>query len=200
MSVETDKLERFSNAVYKEVNEKVSEILAEAESSRQEMIKRVSDKSLDISYDVMQDEIKKINQKYIKLVAKAELDAKKEVLIHREELTKLVFAGVQAKVNEFAQSDSYYTFLDNKFKEAMADVSADEEVVVYMSEKDMSYADSLKKLTSVKNIEFKADTAIKFGGLSILYKKCNIVNDKTLDLAISAKRDEFNLNAMFKID
>ena len=78
MDIENDKLERFGNAVYNEANEKVKEILGEAEISRKTILDNANDVSLNIAYDMIQADIKKISSKYVKIVAKAELEAKRE--------------------------------------------------------------------------------------------------------------------------
>ncbi len=200
MSVERDKLERFSKAVYNEVNEKIEKILAEAEASRQEILKKVSDESLNIAYEIIQDDIKKIKSKYVKINSKAELDSKRDVLVHREELTKLVFSGVKAEINQFTQTPEYEKYLENTLKEALCDTSADEEIEIHLSPKDMIHAGKLKKATSLENVTVIEDSSIKMGGISILYVKENMVNDKTLDSAIEVQKEEFNHSAKLRID
>ena len=107
MSTEKEKLERFEKAVYDEVDIQIQDILAQAESSRSELLEKANDVSLYEAYDRIKDEIKKISSKYVRLVSKAELDSKREVLVQREKLANQVIDDVKKSLISFTQTDEY---------------------------------------------------------------------------------------------
>lgn len=199
MDIENDKLERFGNEVYNEANEKVKEILGEAEKSRQTILDNANDVSLNIAYDMIQADIKKISSKYVKIVAKAELEAKREVLYHREELSTLVFANVKAQINAFTLSDEYEEYLIENLKEALLNFDSEDEIEIFLSPKDMKFKDILITKSNYKNAIVTQKPSIKLGGLEILFKNNNVIDDRTLDSKLSAQREIFNQSVSLRI-
>lgn len=202
MGFENDKLQKFSKAVYNEANEKVKEILSEAENSRQTILNEANDVSLNNAYEMIQNDIKKISSKYVKIVSKAELDAKREVLCHREELSTLVFANVKAQINEFTLGKNYEDYLVKLLKQTLC--SADTQgskngIEIFLATKDMKYKDVLIKASNLEDVTVTEKHSIILGGLQVLFLSSNIVDDKTLDSALSEQKDIFNQSVSLRI-
>lgn len=198
MSMQDEKLERFSSAVDCEVDSKIEGILAEAVSSREKMIEKAQDNCLYEAYDRIKDEMKKIISKYIKLYSKAELESKKEILLYREKLAEQVFDNVKVKFIEFTNSDTYKDYLVKLAIQEIKNFPEEKTAIIYVSKKDMKFAeDILSAIGSNYSVEEKA--SIKLGGIAIYFENLNIQDDKTLDSALESQRDVFNHSNSLKL-
>ena len=184
---ESEKLERFVNAVNSEVDKEIDRIISEAEASKMEMIEAAKDESLNMAYDKIKDSVKKVQAKYVKIVSKAELDSKKDVLIQREKLTQKVFDNIMQSLIAFREKPQYLKYLIDVAKSQKLNDS----VVICLRAEDMKYSSDIKKALGV-SCEFREDATIKLGGLSVLYADQGMLMDKTIDLALSEQRDIFN--------
>lgn len=186
LDVGIEKLERFIHAVDAEVEKEVNRIISEGEASREEILKDAKEESLNAAYQTLQDSIKKIYAKYVKIVAKAELDAKREVLSKRGELIDLVFENVKKALKEFAQTPQYAKFLVRLAKEQNIVPGAQ----ICLKPEDMKYAGEIKEALGA-HVEFKEDNSIKLGGICVFYPEKSLLLDKTIDLALANQKEAF---------
>lgn len=195
LEVNPVQMEKFLHAVNSEMDKEVDEIIAEAQNAKNELISIANDEALQLAYDRIKENVKLLSAKYFKLVAKAELDSKKEVLIHREELIKKLFKNVEDQISEFRKSSAYVDFLKKQLKESNIENGA----IILINPDDMKYKDNLtKELPS--DCLIKEDLSIKYGGVSILYPSKNIVIDKTIDNSLKEERAEFNRKNCFSLN
>lgn len=187
VNTDTDKLEHFVKAVNKEIDKEITQIINEAESSRKAIVEAAKDESLAAAYNMIQENIKKVSSKYVKIIAKAELDCKKAVLVKRENLACQVFGNIRDRLRTFRESAEYLPYL---IRQAKAE-EITEKAVICLRPDDMKYAQEIKNALALP-VELKEDATIKLGGLSILYPEQGVVLDKTMDLALSEQREIFN--------
>lgn len=199
MSTEKEKLERFEKAVYDEVDIQIQDILAQAESSRSELLEKANDVSLYEAYDRIKDEIKKISSKYVRLVSKAELDSKREVLVQREKLANQVIDDVKKSLISFTQTDEYKKYLIDLIKDEIENSKDISEMIFYVSNNDLKLSDEINKALS-KEIYLQPKENIKIGGLCVGYKNDNILLDKTLDSALEEERCDFNNSCCLRLN
>jgi len=183
--INTEKLHRFAAAVNSEIDRQVEEILSDAETKRRTIIEDANARSAETAEKYYSDNIKKVSGKYLKEASKLELDAKKEVLKHREELTDKVFAAVSEKVAGYRKSADYVVHI----KKLIADCSPEAGDTVYLSPDDTKLTDVLKK--DFPDVLFETDEHIKLGGASVFSKKGGTIADKTFDAAVSELRRDF---------
>ena len=74
MSIDNDKLDRFTKAVDEEVDVKIDKILSEAIESKDEILVKANDSCLNLAYDKIKTGMKHIASKYVRLVAAKELE------------------------------------------------------------------------------------------------------------------------------
>lgn len=183
--INTEKLHRFAAAVNSEIDRQVEEILSDAETKRRTIIEDANARSAETAEKYYSDNIKKVSGKYLKEASKLELDAKKEVLKHREELTDKVFAAVSEKIVGYRKSAGYVVHI----KKLIADCSPEAGDTVYLSPDDTKLTDVLKK--DFPDVLFETDEHIKLGGASVFSKKGGTIADKTFDAAVSELRRDF---------
>ena len=187
LNTDSEKLERFVKAVNSEIDKTINGIISEAEASKKEIIDVANVESFNLANDKINDNIKKVESKYVRIVAKAELDSKKDVLIKRDTLTQKVFENVIQSLVKFREKPQYLKYLISLAKsEKITD-----DIIICLSESDMKYSSDIKKELGI-SCEFQADPTIKLGGLSLFNKEQGSLIDKTIDLALSEQREFFN--------
>lgn len=199
MSEEIEKLEKLSKAVNEEVDGQIKDILAEAEASRQQIIEKANDESLNYAYGRIKDEIKKIAAKYVKIISKAELDSKREILIYREQISNKIIENVKISIDRFTKSKDYKDYLIKLAKDEIVQAPKSSEIVVFLSKNDMQYSGELKSVLGEK-ISFEEKSGIKLGGLCVLYKNDNVLKDRTLDSALKEQKDLFNNSSSLRLN
>lgn len=197
MSTESEKLKRFSKAVYSEADKQAEEIISSANSTHDSEIQNSSDSSLASAYVVIKDDIKNIQNKYKKSVASQEINSKRAILNHREQLAKQVFQNVIKKLKNFKNSDDYLTFLQKNLKQIILE-NPEKAGVVYLAPVDFKYLNKLIEITG-DSYTFEEKRTIKLGGLSVYYPKDNILCDNTIDSLLEEQVDLFHKKADFKL-
>ncbi|MGN0667373.1 MAG: V-type ATP synthase subunit E [Huintestinicola sp.] len=191
MEQDQKKLDRFISAVNSETDKRVNEILAEAESEKERILSEAA-KAAEEARDRHIGDSKKMSAgKYVRMVSKAELDMKKEVLVCREKLTAELFANVEKKIAEFKDTDSYTALI---IKQLSAE-ELDEGAVICVSPEDIKYADIIRKAINKGSIEINPDNSIRLGGFFILRRNpdgSGTITDKTFDCIIREQRSLFS--------
>lgn len=190
MLTQEEKLRRFEKAVNDEIDAEIINIQKSAEDTKDEIIEKANDESLYDAYDTIKAEIKNISNKYAKLVSKAELDGKKEILLHREEIASKIMDNVIASINKFRETDDYINFLAKALKEEI-DTEDISDITVYLTADDMKYTAKLDKLFG-KKLKYEAKDSIRLGGVSVFFESRNIIKDRTLDSALEDEKNRFN--------
>lgn len=199
MSTENEKLERFAKAVNDEVDSQIEEILKQADVSRNEIIEKANDESLYEAYDKIKEEIKKITNKYVKIVSKAELDTKREILLYREKIANQVIDNVKNKLVEFTSSKEYGDYLIKLVKEEITDETKAEDIIVYVSDKDIVYKNDIQKAVS-SDLRIENKSSIKIGGVCVYFEKDSVIKDKTLDTALEEQKGQFNNSSRLRLN
>lgn len=185
---DTDKkLKKLEDAVNAEVEKKIENMLSEADKTRSDFLNSAADEALQLAYDRIKAQVKQISAKYNKIAAKAEFDGKKEVLLHREELIKNLFNTVENKLSMFRKSAEYKDFMIKQLKGEKIKKDA----VILLGSEDVGMSEELKN-NLPESCVIKEDSTIRFGGLSIMYEKDNVIIDKTIDSALKDERALFN--------
>ncbi len=193
MSIDTEKLDRFTKAVDEEVDEKIEQIISEAEKSRDEILKNANDCCLELAYDRIKGEMKKISSRYVRLIASKELEFRREVLEHREKLASIIFDDVRSKLADFVSQSGYIDYLVKLIKKA-----ENGKAVIYLSERDMALTETIKEKLN-GSYEFLVDKDIRLGGLRIHFPDSNIVIDNTLDSAVLEEKELFSQGSGLRI-
>ena len=183
--IKSEKLQRFAAAVNADVDRQVEEILKDADKKRRAIIEDANTRSSETAEKYYSENIKKVSGKFLKEASKLELDAKKEVLKHREELTDRVFDAVRSRIAEYRGSADYAVHL----KKLISESSPEDGDTVYLAEDDMKLSELLKK--DFPQINFESDEQIRLGGAAVYSKKGGTIADKTFDAAVDELRKDF---------
>ncbi|MBP1561614.1 MAG: hypothetical protein J6C96_10315 [Oscillospiraceae bacterium] len=192
MDMNNEKLQKFIDAVNSEIENKVNDMLAEAEAEKKSILDEAERESQEAAEKHLNVNSKKNENRFVRDISKAELNMKKEVLQHRDELTAKVFAVVEQKIAEYRGTPKYVDMLIKK----LLLIQVTEGSEIYLSPEDMKYADTLKKAIRAENVTFLPDEKIRLGGISVYNKQKGVISDKTFDLAVEEQKRIFtNSNA-----
>ena len=102
----------------------------------------------------------------------------------------------KAKLVEFTKTSAYNEKLLKSAKE-ISTLFGDESCIIYINEKDMDKADSIK--AEFISAEIVADSSIVIGGIKGYCSAMNIVADETIDTKLYAQKDWFIENSGLKV-
>ena len=183
----------FFDAVNAQVEAETNAIIRDSEEEKKKIVKKANDTFTKRAYDDVKDNAKKSSGKYALLANKAEFEAHKEILRYRNSLVDKLFSEVEDKLSKFRKTDEYKDFLEKSLKNERKS----DNMIVYLMSDDMKYKDTLSKIADV---EFKVDTSIKHGGLSVCYPDELIIIDKTFDTLLSDEKRNFASEGILMLD
>lgn len=189
MSTDGDKLVQFEEAIFDEVDEQIRRILDSAKQDKEKSLERLNDEVLVAAYNEIKTKIKHIQGEYVRKSSQYELDGKREVLRHREELSNKLFSQIEKRVDDFAASQEYEGFLCNNLKKALESTQTKTDIV-YLRAEDMHFSDKLSAV-SKQTLEFKPDSRILHGGLIIYFHEQKTVFDLSFDASIENEKKRF---------
>ena len=183
----------FFDAVNAQVEAETNAIIRDSEEEKKKIVKKANDTFTKRAYDDVKDNAKKSSGKYALLANKAEFEAHKEILRYRNSLVDKLFSEVEDKLSKFRKTDEYKDFLEK----SLENERKSDNMIVYLMSDDMKYKDTLSKIADV---EFKVDTSIKHGGLSVCYPDELIIIDKTFDTLLSDEKRNFASEGILMLD
>jgi len=193
MEMDTQKLQRFIDAVNSEIDDKITELLNEAEEEKKAILDGAQKESEQAAERRLEENKKKCSTMFVRDISKAEMDMKKQVLTHRDELTLKLFNDVKNKLISYKSDQKYVDYLIK----TIIKLNLTGEAIINLSPDDLKYCDILKKALKSDKISFAADEHIKIGGLSVYNKENGTITDKTFDLAVEEQKQLFaNRNAL----
>lgn len=185
MSLTDEKLQKFENAVSKEADAEIEKILQEIATQRDLALSDTMNAELTRHFEQMQNQILQIKQSCIKRVSLESQNAKKKLLLARENIRLRVFDAVKDRLHSFTKTPEYKDYLKNKFDSAKA-YQADD-LVIYVSEHDLPLAQ-----TVFEGMEIKKDNKIQIGGFILKSDNKGFALDETLDTLLDSQQEYFN--------
>ena len=185
MEQNKEKLAKFIDAVNADVDGKVSELMQEAQSEKSHILDEAAAEAARTYEKHIGEASKKIGNRCVREISKAELDAKKESLRRREELTDTLFNDVCSRLEEFRATPDYETYTIK----AAAEAGAGKDSVIFLAPYDMSRSAAVGKAVGTEDI--RQDSSIRLGGVSVLNSGSGIIIDRTFDTALKEQRKLF---------
>lgn len=186
MEQEKEKLERFISAVEATTNQQVRAIENDAENECANILAEAQKNAEEAKQRKLSDTKKMLSGKYVRMISKAELDMKKQVLLCREELTKTLFDNIRKQIAEYRTSEQY--------AESMCVMIAKEGDMkgaqICIAPEDMGLSDKLLAAAG-EGASVAADDSVKLGGYLVLRREQGTVTDRTYDCALKEQQSLF---------
>lgn len=186
MEQEKEKLERFISAVEATTNQQVKAIENDAESECANILAEAQKNAEEAKQRKLSDTQKMLSGKYVRMISKAELDMKKQVLLCREELTRTLFDNIRKQIAEYRTSERY--------ADSMCAMIAKEGDMkgaqICIAPEDMGLSDKLLAAAG-EGASVAADDSVKLGGYLVLRREQGTVTDRTFDCALKEQQSLF---------
>lgn len=177
MSVIDEKLQRFENIIFSDVDSKVNATIEEADRYKENALSEHHEKIMDKYFDYMQDQVHLIQSDIKRQMAKAELSAKRELLLYRNQISEKVFQNVKKQLSDFAQSDDYKTYLINSIRDCINNQSL-QDIKILVRQEDL---DLLRENDFTQQFAVEQDSSIRLGGFILLDKSAGMMIDQSFD-------------------
>ena len=177
MSVIDEKLQRFEEIVFSDVDAKVNATIEEANRYKESALSEHHDQIMDKYFDYMQDQVHLIQSDIKRQMAKAELSAKRELLLYRNQISDKVFQNVKNQLSDFAQSDDYKAYLTDSIKECVA-ANPFPEAKILVRREDLAF---LQETDFNRDFTIEQDSSIQLGGFILLDKAAGVMIDQSFD-------------------
>lgn len=175
-----EKLQRFSESVYQDAQNRCNELIKQAEEKASAETDAYETACLEEAYHQIKKQMAQIVRSANETVSKAEIDAKSALLLKREEIIKEVFAGVLEKIAAYKQTEAYLTDLVSAAK-AAKEQGEENGITVSLSKSDAHLASAVAEQSGA-NVTV-SDTDDLIGGICVLINNTN----KVLDMSFAAK-------------
>ena len=186
MEQEKEKLERFISAVEATTNQQVRAIENDAENECANILAEAQKNAEEAKQRKLSDTKKMLSGKYVRMISKAELDMKKQVLLCREELTRTLFDNIRKQIAEDRTSEQY--------ADSMCAMIAKEGDMkgaqICIAPEDMGLSDKLLAAAG-EGASVAADDSVKLGGYLVLRREQGTVTDRTYDCALKEQQSLF---------
>lgn len=185
---ESDKLKKFEKAVYKEADLKANKILENMEEYKNQELSKTKDDELERHFVNMQNQISNIKQQCIRKVSIEELNAKRDVLLKRDEIISRIFSAVEQRLKDFTKSDEYKSYLFESIESQLRHLKADD-CEILLRKSDMTFADEIKNKFKISASQ---DNSIEIGGFILKDLTHGLAYNNTLDDKLYSQKNSFN--------
>lgn len=183
-----EKLRQFSEAVYRDAQNQCDVRIAEAKQKANAETEAYETECLEAAYQTIQKEKAKIVSAANERLSKAKIDAKRALLLRREEITKEVFAEVSNKIAAYKQTEEYKNDLMDAVKKAK-ESDGGNGVTVYLALSDAQFADEIKNRYGVE--VHVSDTDDLIGGIRVQPANTNKIFDMSYATRLREAGEEF---------
>lgn len=191
-----EKIHLIGSAIADQAQAERQAIIDKANQTRESELAAYEEALISSMFGQVQQRTRAARQKAIKDKAQTEVQAHRELLGRREELTAAVVAGVRSQLLSYAATPEYRKALLEDLS-ALRDRWDHSSSTVFLRENDMELAGDIQKLLPGCKVE--ADPAIRLGGCKLLNRDAGILADETLDARLEAQKPWFLQNCGLKV-
>lgn len=187
MKNESEKLGKFKNAVFAIAQKEVDEIISEANRKSEEYLKNVKSENEIFVANGKNEIDKEEKNDAVKKASAYDIDAKRSLLRHREEIVDKVFEQVRQRLDEFVKTDDYVGLMTSKAKKcAEENKGLKGKILIGRSDSKL-----FKGLSETGNYDVQISDGIVSGGIMIVFDDINVVYDYTVSSALETQRQTF---------
>ncbi|HCW80047.1 MAG TPA: hypothetical protein DG942_02940 [Ruminococcaceae bacterium] len=191
--IEEEKRDKFSAAINHYAEEQRRQIENEIAEYKNKKLEETEKQVLLECYRMIQKKIAQMRNKISQEMSKRAMNARRELLKRRSQITSEVFAKAIDNLNAFTGTDGYAAFL-KKAAQEFGKLFAEPGIVIYMRKQDENYKDAVRSALGYDCI-FQVDNTIKIGGIKASHPKRDILADETLDTLLTDQYQWFEANS-----
>ncbi len=198
----TEKINRFSNLVLDDAEHQKEELLTRIDEEKKSRLEDKENEYLAEAYDEIQEDIDNVRKENNTKILKAETDARRAVLLKREEIIAKVFDAVKSKLTDYMSTPEYGKWLIDTARAAMEETGKGTKLV-YVSEDDMRFEKEIIALGTESGfkVEVEAVRDVDFlGGVKVFNRDRRVTADYSLGELLEEQRAEFLQTSKLTID
>ena len=179
------KIEKLSKTVMKDAREEKDKICEQMRIEREKRIGEKEDEFLRDAYEQIQSTAASVHKQDSERVLKAQNEAKRSLLLKREQIIDEVFARAEKRLSEYARGDEYRAALCEKISQALGEAGEGRKVVC-LCERDGGLWEPRAEVTLET-----VDTAELIGGVKVINLDRNIAVNYSYRTLLDNERSGF---------
>lgn len=184
-----EKLEKLSATVLRDAHSAREEIMEQTQREYDERLDKKETELLETAYSAIQKNIRSIKKDANERVLHAELDARKQLILKREEIIESVINEAKAGLVKFTESAEYENWLFEKTQTAAAETGKGRRTV-YLSRSDMRFRERIEKAAEDITVCELEDRGLT-GGVRVVNEDRKVICDYTLKSLLAEQKQKF---------
>lgn len=189
MAYTDEREDKFYNAISRCAEEQRKKVEREIAEFKKRELEQTENEVLAECYRMIQTEVSQMRTRIARDVARQEMDLKRNLLQKRQAITENVFCRASGKLQEYVRSEQYEEFLKKSAKSIGALLGGPGTVVVHRPG-DEKYEAAIREAFG-SPCSFRADDAIRIGGIRAQNEAKGLLADETLDTLLENQREWF---------
>lgn len=181
-------LSRFQKAIFADATAKRDALLAEESQRRKAALEEKNDQLLLQAYQQLQAGTARFEKEARTALSRAEMEAKRALLLRREALCQEMFSHVAARLEQFSKGPDYPAYLQKRLEE-LEKAGRLSGSTLQAKEEDLPLLDRLTQGKGLAGLEPSPD--IRLGGFRCCNQAGGFVAQETLDAALEDQKEWF---------
>lgn len=196
-----EKLSAFKAIVLEDAGLKRDELIGKVQAKHDTLVNKKEDEFLAEAYDTIQRSILDSKRAANERLLHIELEAKKKLLLTREEIINEIMNGAKDKLKAYTATEAYKKWLIDKTKKSLIEVGKGSKIV-YISSDDLRFKEEIEGLNNDESeISVEAVQENDFiGGVRVFNTERRVSVDYSLKELLAEERKGFLQKSGLTID
>ena len=181
-------LSRFQKAIFADATAKRSALLKEEAQHRKAALQEKNDQLLQRAYQQLQAGTAQFEKEASTALSKAEREAKRRLLLRRQELTEEMFSRVSQRLEAFSKGPEYRGYLQGRLEE-LEKAGRLSGSFLQVRQADAALLEELTQGKGLSGLEISED--IRLGGFRCCNRDRGFLAEETLEAALDAQKEWF---------
>lgn len=190
MLTSEEKLQHFSQMIFKEAEQQKQAIMEQAQAECKTMRDQFETQCLETAYKTIQKKITAMQKESNETVARMQTESRQALLARREEMVREIFDAVRIRLEAFKQTQDYQTLLFDSIRAGIAEVGGDG-IVVYLDHSDAHLSAAVGAEFPAADVQVLPAEDEILGGARVLCRQTRAISDRTLAARLQEEHDKF---------
>ena len=187
-----EKLNTFTSLVLDDAGTKRDELMEKVQEKHDTLVNAKETEFLEEAYESIQHSISDAKKAANEKVLHVELEAKKKLLLTRENIIKEVMDGAKEKLKAYTHTEEYGKWLLDKVEKSLFEVGKGSKVV-YISSDDLRFKEQIEKFSDGETqVSVEAANEKDFiGGVKVFNPERRVSVDYSFKELLAEEKKEF---------
>ncbi len=196
-----EKLNTFTSLVLDDAGTKRDELMEKVQEKHDTLVNAKETEFLEEAYESIQHSISDAKKAANEKVLHVELEAKKKLLLTRENIINEVMDGAKEKLKAYTHTEEYGKWLLDKVEKSLFEVGKGSKIV-YISSDDLRFKEQIEKFSDDEaQVSVEAANEKDFiGGVKVFNPTRRVSVDYSFKELLAEEKKEFLQNSGLTID